>query len=160
MKFERDVVDKSSYHINIKTYTKKYFQSYLAWLYEQNTEFAVYLHAEELTNFFVQEIQHPLWFQLFLQYEPLAMLAEINQYMERYKQEAHLMKQELPILLQNPIEGTLPTACLKYKEANLKDAQYASHVALQEHLQVPASITEVDVLLLRELSKGGNTHVL
>lgn len=44
------------------TFLKNYLQSFLAWMYKQNPEFAYYLREDEIVTWFMHNIKHPEWF--------------------------------------------------------------------------------------------------
>ena len=42
---------------------KKYMQSFLKWIYFQNSNYSKYLTREEISNYFFNQIKHPLWYE-------------------------------------------------------------------------------------------------
>lgn len=155
MKFNRtNVVTKTTQYLDIKTYFKKYLQSYLRWIYEQNNDFSEYLTTEEITNFFINELKHPLWFQYYLKVASFRCIVESNHYFEKYKKNAMKMVVEMPISLKEPIKHLTPVSMdVTYKNASASDATFAEDLGKELQLEIPGEIKEVDVVLLRQIYK-------
>lgn len=142
---------RKSQHLNVKTYLKKYFQSYLAWMYLQNTEFVETLTDEEITNFFLHSLSHPLWFSLYLEKEPFTLIMEATQYFHKFKENSSLMKYELPITMKKEIEGLKHMTAYEYAPANASEQFYTQQIAKRYHVDCPSIITQVDATLLKQL---------
>lgn len=84
--------------IDIKSYIIKFIQSYLVWIHTQNPKFVKYLTNEELSNYLVNNIELPIWFQYLLKTNTFKILIEVNNYISKYKKDTELMESELPII--------------------------------------------------------------
>lgn len=149
--------------VDLTAYLRKYIQSYLYWLYIQNNKFEKRLSSEELTNFFFNEIEHPIWFIYLLQTNTFKICTEVNNYISRYKKKAELMEPEISIIPKHTeIAYTsigwpvFPKATLMQKEQVLKELQGFSFT-------IPESMTQIDAILIHKISqynkKRGVVHV-
>jgi len=157
------VATKKNQYLDIKTFFKKYIQSYLRWIYEQNSDFEETLETEELTDFFINELAHPLWFQLYLKSAPFRVMVEVNNYIQKYKKNANRMEVTTPIILIEHISNLTPvTMDVTYKPAEDVEKQTAEYLSNHYGLKMPEEITEVDAILLNQvnnLRKGVNKNV-
>lgn len=155
MKFTRtQLATKNNQYLDIKTFFKKYLQSYLRWIYEQNSEFETYLTTEEICNFFIKEVKHPLWFQLYLKTTPFRVIIETNNYFDKYKKNANKMQVDVPIVLINPINHLTPVNIdMPYKKADNIDYQNAKYLVNKYKLEMLDEITEVDATLLKQVDQ-------
>ncbi len=153
MKLNRTkVATKNNQYIDLKTYFKKYIQSYLRWLYEQNSDFAANLTTQELTNFFFNKLEHPLWFQLYLSLVSFRIITETDNYIEKYKTNASKMLVDIPIVLKEKITYLSPvTIDVTYKKASDEDITDIQPIISTFKLKKPEKITEVDVALVNKL---------
>lgn len=153
---------KKNQYLDIKTYFKKYIQSYLRWIYEQNSDFEENIKTEELTDFFINELAHPLWFQLYLKSAAFRVMVEVNNYIQKYKKYANRMEVAIPIILIEPISNLTPvTIDITYKPAEGSEKQTAEYLSGHYKLRMPEVITEVDAILLNQvnnLRKGVNQN--
>lgn len=146
--------ESSAQYVDIKTFLKRYLQSYLSWLYLQNPEFSKTLTAEECTNFFLNEVVHPIWFQVYLKHRPLKLMSHINQYFVHNKDSAHLFNQFLAIQTKDDIEGLMPSTDVSYYAPAVgADKFWANMVAKNEHILLYTPVTNVDVKLLHQLNQ-------
>jgi len=59
---------------------KKYMQSFLKWIYFQNSNYTKYLTREEISNYFFNQIKHPLWYE-----QPnFKKMVEIDKYLNKH----------------------------------------------------------------------------
>lgn len=82
---------------DFKVFFKRYLQSYLKWMYEQNPNFAKYLSIDEVTNFLLQNFVHPIWLQVVMQRKPDRILIEIADYIKKYSCNAEQMEIEMEL---------------------------------------------------------------
>lgn len=87
--------------MDFMTYYKVYLQSYLRWLYEQNKEFSDTLSSEEITNFLLKDVIHPVWFEWYCANNALHLIADTTTYLNRYKKHAKQMAYRFPIRLKS-----------------------------------------------------------
>ena len=145
---------KENQYIDVKTYFKKYLQSYLRWMYEQNNDFMSALSTDEITNFFLNQICHPLWFQFYLKMVPFRVVVESSNYIEKYKKNASNMMVELPINLKKENKNLRPVQpCIRYKAATAKQSSDVAPIIKRYQLIKPDEITDVDVAILLEMVK-------
>lgn len=88
---------KSYTSADFKVFFKRYLQSYLKWMYEQNPNFAKYLSTDEVTNFLLQNFVHPIWLQVMIQRKPDRILIEIADYIKKYNCNAEQMEIEMEL---------------------------------------------------------------
>lgn len=83
--------EKQTLQKNIGDTYKEYLQSYLAWLHLQNPNFYNYLSNEEITNYFIHEIQLPNTVINYIQSSnPLDILSKTYEYLSRYKDKTSI----------------------------------------------------------------------
>lgn len=109
MKFVRKTISQENQNVGIrahkKSYTsadfkvffKRYLQSYLKWMYEQNPNFAKYLSTDEVVNFLLQNFVHPIWLQVMIRRKPDRILIEIADYIKKYSCNAEQMEIEMEL---------------------------------------------------------------
>lgn len=67
-----------------RTCLKEYIQSYVNWLYAQNEDFSNTLTHEEIVNYFLNELRHPLWFRLFLKADSFNLIVRVDLEIRKY----------------------------------------------------------------------------
>lgn len=132
---------------DFKVFFKRYLQSYLKWMYEQNPNFAKYLSTDEVTNFLLQNFVHPIWLQVMMQRKPDRILIEIADYIKKYSCNAEQMEIEMEL---HPI-----SAVSNYvKETEIPQLTHVSEEISQPFQGYPkAWITEEDYGLFAALVK-------
>lgn len=146
-------------YLNIKTYFKKYLQSYLNWIYRQNDSFATFITTEELTDYFICELQHPLWFQLYLKVNPFRAFVETHNYIEKYKKNAEKMAIELEIIPKKNIIGLTETnPSEKLLEGDKRTIDVCNQYILDYSLNPLSNLTKADALLLQKIVKAIQSH--
>lgn len=149
---KKNIATRNNQYVDIKTFFKKYLQSFLRWIYEQNNEFDKTLETEEICNFFINEVSHPLWFQLYIKLVPFRVVVETNNYIDKYKKNASKMEVEIPINLKTAINNLSPVSIdTVYKEASQDNIYQAMTIAERFKLMIPEKITEVDTTLLLQV---------
>lgn len=88
---------KSYTSADFKVFFKRYLQSYLKWMYEQNPNFAKYLSTDEVANFLLQNFVHPIWLQVMIRRKPDRILIEIADYIKKYSCNAEQMEIEMEL---------------------------------------------------------------
>ena len=154
-----NLATKDNQHIDVKTWYKKYIQSYLHWMYEQNNDFLGNLTTDELCNFFINELNHPLWFQLYLSLMTFRVIVETDNYIEKYKKNAEKMIVDIPI---TPINGegiTTVPASMIYKKADIKEIDDIRHYIDEYQLKMPDEVSEIDVALFGVLVRKEHKNV-
>lgn len=141
---------KSYTSADFKVFFKRYLQSYLKWMYEQNPNFAKYLSTDEVTNFLLQNFVHPIWLQVMIQRRPDRILIEIADYIKKYSCNAEQMEIEMELhpvstvsnyvketkvpQLAHVSEDTLKTNCSQllqsYPKSWVTEEDYGLFVAL------------------------------
>lgn len=156
MRFNRKAETKENSRLPLEntldfvTCYKIYVQSYLRWLYEQNPDFSVYLTTEEITNYLLQEIVHPIWFEVMLHREGLRMMADITFYLNKYKSHAHQMSYRIPIVTRQNNPNLYPVECqsewtsLDKTEENLYKTMYRE----EGYTQPILPMTELDEFVM------------
>lgn len=76
---------------------RKYYQSFIYWLWVQNENFAKNLTAEELTTYFLTGLNHPLWFRIRYKEYPFDVAVEAHAYIEEYMDHADELNYMFPI---------------------------------------------------------------
>lgn len=93
---------KQRYKNNLETkfgdIYKEYLQSYLAWMYKQNTSFYITLTQDEIVNYFLHEIHLPKEIQDFIHINPLKTLSNTYEYIARYKDKTSIFTVSQEIL--------------------------------------------------------------
>lgn len=159
MKFVRKTISQESQNVGIrahkKSYTsadfkvffKRYLQSYLKWMYEQNPNFAKYLSTDEVVNFLLQNFVHPIWLQVMIQRKPDRILIEIADYIKKYSCNAEQMEIEMEL---HPVSTVSNYA----KETKMPQLSHVSENISQYFQGYPNSwITEEDYGLFVALNK-------
>lgn len=85
----RNIIEKNKQKYNQERLTE-YLHSYLAWLYHQNHQFHETLTNEELTNYFVDKIEHEECLTLYIKNNPLSIMAEIYEFIDSFKSDANM----------------------------------------------------------------------
>ena len=111
---------------DFKVFFKRYLQSYLKWMYEQNPSFAKYLSVDETTNFLLQNFVHPIWLQVMIQRKPDRILIEIADYIKKYSCNAEQMEIEMEL---HPISTVLNYA----KETKMPQLAHISEDSLWDN---------------------------
>lgn len=71
-----------------ETMFKQYVYSFLRWLKEQNPEYQENLEPHEISNYFIHEIVHPVWFDRIINEMPkFAVMVQVNDIFEKYSGE-------------------------------------------------------------------------
>ena len=141
---------KSYTSADFKVFFKRYLQSYLKWMYEQNPNFAKYLSTDEVANFLLQNFVHPIWLQVMIRRKPDRILIEIADYIKKYSCNAEQMEIEMELhpvstvsnyvketkvpQLAHVSEDTLKTNCSQllqsYPKSWVTEEDYGLFVAL------------------------------
>jgi len=129
---------------------REYLQSFLKWLYNQNDEFATTLNDEEITNYLLNELNHPVWFKYLLKNEPFHLIVEANQYISEYKTHADCLRSSIKIKPKKELAYT------DTKEVGLKmpatKSQITYLVSLNKKLSQPYEETDFESLSKKEAS--------
>ena len=111
---------------------KQYIYSYLTWLHEQNPEYATQLQPEELSNYFLHNLEHPTWFKILSErlIDNFKFLCVLNDTISKYLGE-DIFEYRFPIIPKD------------------KHVQYSSVVTAEQ--EVPGDFLK---LKLKELSEA------
>lgn len=64
-------------------FLKTYLQSFLAWMYKQNPEFAYYLREDEIVTWFMHNMKHPEWFEEESKKDVFKLVADCTDYVRQ-----------------------------------------------------------------------------
>lgn len=134
-----------------KTYLKRYFQSYLSWMFQQNNQFFETLKIEEITNFFLQELEHPAWIELYLKRKPFYLITEANQYFLTYGDLAEVCPVSVPITLKHPFEGLEPVENPVFPPASPDLSLFVSNLLREEGVPCPPVVLAADAEIVLKL---------
>lgn len=76
---------------------KEYMQSFLKWIYVQNNDFCNTLNNEEISNYFMKQLNHPTWMKLLIEKNKFKMMVAIDNYINKYKSNAYMFKELIQI---------------------------------------------------------------
>lgn len=158
MKFirnRRQQPTKSFNENDFDIYFKKYIQSYLRWMYEQNPYFFEYLTTVEIVNFFMSEFYHPVWLQLKLNTESLNTMTELTDYIKKYAKNSEQMDMEIP--LHPLIDYAKPVVMKDYTSIVISEDYKTRVEDLTSNLNLNLNLkftTIDDCALLEALKKG------
>ncbi len=146
---------KSENYLTISTSLKIYLQSFLAWIKYQNPDFEKYIRPEEAANYFINGLEHPLWFSLYLKRHPFETIAEVTQYLTLFitSDKSSLCEERITIYPKDT-RNILPSNGGKQRKAAPADECLAKKVAGLEDLNLPKFITYEDCYILKKLMKG------
>lgn len=144
---------KMGLNIDIKSYLIKYIQSYLKWLSFQNPSFFKSLSSVEISNYFMEEIQAPIWFLFLLETNTFKIMTEVNHYISRYKNNVEIMAYELPIIPKSSstIFSDIPLPNLANADFNQKEyvQQTCSGFSFDDY----QDITYIDYVLCGKIAE-------
>ena len=85
---EKEYTDflKKAKEISTGLVLKQYLYSFLVWMYTQNSEYKNYVTAEEVTNYFIHNIKHPLWLKLVEEnlIDSFTFIVSVNDWITKY----------------------------------------------------------------------------
>ncbi|MBL4952148.1 hypothetical protein JK635_07975 [Neobacillus sp. YIM B02564] len=74
---------------------RTHLSSYLKWVHTHNPEFQNNLTTEELTTCWLEDCKHPKWMMEKIHDMNLLFIVHVNEYLERYKDQAYLFEEEV-----------------------------------------------------------------
>ena len=150
MDLQRTVYSPES--INFQTEFKRYIQSYINWLYQQNEKAFEVLTSDEIFEYFIHSIEHPLWFQLFLKKYPFRGIAEIHNYLIKYGNQANMMRNDVAIYPLNNQIGLKPVVPrLTLQKAEGVELLWGQKIMRSENLKMPHVISTLDIQILKHM---------
>ena len=93
---------------------REYIQSFVVWLYTQNSDFAESLTHEEIINYFLEDLRHPLWFRLFLKVDPFNVIVRVDSEIRKYINHAYELEGSYFIYIN-------PSKSANYTSLDLKE---------------------------------------
>ncbi|WP_286146341.1 hypothetical protein [Ileibacterium valens] len=132
--------------MNLTGMLKGFLQSYLRWLYEQNSEFAQNLTPEEISEFLLHQVFLPVWFQICLKQDSFFLLIEILQYIQVYASSAKNFSITQPIELIVTFEG-IKQVEWKGERAAIQEINWLTNLCKRENFRIPKSFTHPDFIL-------------
>lgn len=132
--------------MNLTGMLKGFLQSYLRWLYEQNSEFAQNLTPEEISEFLLHQVFLPVWFHICLKQDSFFLLIEILQYIQVYASSAKNFSITQPIELIVTFEG-IKQVEWKGERAAIQEINWLTNLCKRENFRIPKSFTHPDFIL-------------
>ena len=105
---------------------REYIQSFMIWLYTQNPDFSNLLSQEEIVNYFLEDLRHPLWFRLFLKVDPFNVIVRVDSEIRKYIHHAYELEGSYFIYISPSKDANYTSLELKelYPRANIQQINY------------------------------------
>lgn len=105
---------------------REYIQSYVGWLYAQNPDFAETLTHEEIVNYFLENVRHPIWFRLFLKVDPFNVIVRVDSEIRKYTNYAYELEGSYFVYINPSKDANYTSLELKeiYPRANAQQLAY------------------------------------
>lgn len=147
------LIRKKEQDYDVLVYQKKYLQSYLKWLYNQNEDFNNYLTLDEIVNYFVKELTHPVWFQYLLYCNTFNVLADITAYFNEFKSEAAKFDSYLPIIVNKYYDGIQSVPAIENYGRRATDTQLSELEQLGIEFDEGETVYLIDYYIIKNIKK-------
>lgn len=85
---------------------REYLQSFVSWMRLQNEAFCENLSMEEITNYFIGGLNHPLWLRIYMKNDPFSSLVRIDIFIRKYTQMAEMLEENQYVEIRPKKEGS------------------------------------------------------
>lgn len=125
---------------------RTYAQSYLKWLHTQNYRMKEMFSSEEIYNYFLLNLIHPIWFNIMLQTKPVNTIITCYNLIDKYKDNAGEFDEYILIKNKSIIDFSLTNSLSKKIDATIKQKNVIRNNNDKYHF-----ISEID---LQKLNKN------
>lgn len=130
---------------------REYLQSYIDWMSVQNEHFADTLSPLELSNYFIKKLTHPLWFRLYLKFEPFVAMVYVDTSIRKYMYNTDVLEYTRLCRIR-PIDNA------NYKEVSLK--YYSPSITYKQADMIAAKCKQAGVTVYpQEIASMTNRDV-